>query len=120
MSNPRYGAWAESVWQTTAARVFIKASPSLERVHFAIGTAVLIISFVLVFWVARYAAVIFPTLPPPGEEGERESGDVGGLGIPPNGGSTATGDTLAPSPSSVPRRRSSRSRLEEEPRELVT
>ena len=39
-SNPRYGAWAESVWKTVETRIFLKASPALEYFHFAVGVIV--------------------------------------------------------------------------------
>ena len=54
-----YSAWAESVWKVTNARLFLKASPSMQHAHFAIGVIVLIVSFGIVIWGDRYSSLIF-------------------------------------------------------------
>ncbi len=55
-----YSAWAESVWKTMSARVFLKASPSLEHVHFAVGMIVMLLSFVLVYLADNNTDKLFP------------------------------------------------------------
>ena len=40
-------------------RIFLKASPTLDRGFFALGVIILIISFLVVYWVEKNASVIF-------------------------------------------------------------
>ncbi len=58
-SSPQYGAWAESVWKSVQARVFLKASPSSEYWYFALGVIVTVLSFLAAFWADRYSCQIF-------------------------------------------------------------
>jgi len=122
MSNPRYGAWAESVWASTSARVFLKASPAMETTHFAIGLVVLVISFLAVFWINKYAGDIFPG--PEAESGGAPAAEVAPSGSGGNGSSTNTGETLAADGSPQVRRgrasQSANREPEPEERELVT
>lgn len=58
-SSLEYKAWAESQWKTSSARIFLKASPSLESGYLAAGIVTLIFSFIVVFWLDRYSSLIF-------------------------------------------------------------
>ncbi len=57
--NTTYGAWAESSWQSTSSRVFLKASPVQDRGYLALGIIVMIMSFIVVGWTDRFAGEIF-------------------------------------------------------------
>ncbi|TRY74891.1 hypothetical protein TCAL_04514 [Tigriopus californicus] len=54
-----YSSWAESVWKSVNARIFLKGAPSLEAGFFAIGVIVFVFSLVIVFWLNRHASEIF-------------------------------------------------------------
>lgn len=55
----KYASWAESVWKSVNARIFLKGAPSLEGGFFAIGVIVFVFSLVIVFWLNRHASQIF-------------------------------------------------------------
>lgn len=77
-SDPKYAAWAESRWATVGARVFLKASPSLQVAHFSIGLLVFICSFLVVFWIDRYADEMFSSATDVTLSSERGSGSSSG------------------------------------------
>lgn len=58
-SSAKYSAWTESVWKTISGRIFLKASPTLDKGFFALGVIITILSFAFVFWTERNASVIF-------------------------------------------------------------
>jgi nicastrin len=57
--DPQYASWAESSWQFTSSRMFLKASPYQERGYFALGIIMLVLSFCIVIWLDKYASLIF-------------------------------------------------------------
>jgi hypothetical protein len=40
-------------------RIFLKASPTLDRGFFALGLIIFIVSLAVVFWIERHASLIF-------------------------------------------------------------
>eukprot|EP00095_Tigriopus_kingsejongensis_P011224 maker-scaffold836_size90567-snap-gene-0.18 protein:Tk11224 transcript:maker-scaffold836_size90567-snap-gene-0.18-mRNA-1 annotation:"hypothetical protein DAPPUDRAFT_309169" len=58
-SSLQYSSWAESVWKSVNARIFLKASPGLDAGYFSIGVIVFLLSLALAFFAERNASKIF-------------------------------------------------------------
>ena len=54
-----YASWAESSWAVTNSRMFLMADPARERGYLSLGIIVLLMSFLTVIWVDKFATDIF-------------------------------------------------------------
>jgi nicastrin len=70
-SDGKYSAWAESVWKTAGARLFLKASPALQLGHFFFGLIIFVSSFFLSWWGTKKAPELFDST---GENGSSSGG----------------------------------------------
>ena len=61
--DDKYGSWAESSWQVTSSRMFLKANPGREAGYLALGIIMLLLSFISVIWVNFHATDIFEESP---------------------------------------------------------
>ena len=57
--NDTYASWSESSWQDPTSRMFLKADPMRDRGYFALGIFMLVLSFVAVIWLDKFACDIF-------------------------------------------------------------
>ncbi|XP_066991287.1 nicastrin [Anabrus simplex] len=58
-TSGQYSTWTESVWQELSVRIFLKPSPYHENLIFSIGTVVLILSFVVVYFLNARSHILF-------------------------------------------------------------
>nr|XP_022920439.1 nicastrin [Onthophagus taurus] len=58
-SSNEYSSWTESVWRELSVRMFLRPSPSHEKMTFAIGAMVMALSFIFVYFVSSRSHVLF-------------------------------------------------------------
>jgi nicastrin len=55
----QYSTWTESTWNELSARIFLQPSTMHESFTFAIGSIVMILSFIIVYFVNSKAEILF-------------------------------------------------------------
>lgn len=58
-SSGEYSTWTESVWQELSLRMYLKPAWEQEVKTLSVGIAVIIVSFIVVYWINEHADVLF-------------------------------------------------------------
>nr|XP_012144351.1 PREDICTED: nicastrin isoform X1 [Megachile rotundata] len=59
MKSGVYSTWTESTWQTLSVRMFLKPSAATERLTMILGSAVAVVSFLIVWFINSRADILF-------------------------------------------------------------
>jgi nicastrin len=61
MKSGVYSTWTESVWQSLGMRMLLKPSAATERFSLILGSIIASFSFVIVWFIASRAHILFNT-----------------------------------------------------------
>lgn len=58
-SSGEFSTWTESTWKEFSMQIFLKPSAQHENITITIGTAILILSFIIVYYTNKRADILF-------------------------------------------------------------